>query len=112
MGGIGFENIVAYRAQCVQDARSMKKTESEAKNATAQAVASPDLLACPCGEVPTSLGIMPGESCTYAYTMGNCCGQWFVEFRTDYHTPDKPECINLAVEAWNEANRANSRSEP
>jgi len=61
---------------------------------------------CPCGKTPTELGISHnGQGSKWAVTMGNCCGAWEVEFRTQYHAHDNPKCVALAVEAWNDAPR-------
>lgn len=40
--------------------------------------------------------------------VGDCCGEWSVEFRTQYKPADSPECYALAVQAWNDAPRAAS----
>lgn len=60
---------------------------------------------CPCGKVPVSLFISPGGSCKRAYVCGECCGEWNIEFRTQYHELDSAECEDLAREAWNDATR-------
>lgn len=66
------------------------------------------LLACPCGAVPEALGIEEGSSCKWAFTYGDCCNDWHVEFRTHYKEVNTPECMELAIEAWNQAQRKNA----
>ena len=64
---------------------------------------------CPCGKVPTELGIIDSvEGSKYAFAVGNCCGEWHIEFRANYKLPDSPECKALACEAWNAAPRGES----
>ena len=61
---------------------------------------------CPCGKTPTELIIADsGQGGRWADTMGDCCGEWEVEFRTQYNPFDSAECMELAIEAWNEAPR-------
>lgn len=50
-----------------------------------------------------------GQGCKYAYVAGNCCGEWMIEFRTDYHPLNSEECKQLAIAAWNNAPRATDR---
>lgn len=65
------------------------------------------LAVCPCGRVPTALGIYDNnQGGKWASVSGNCCGDWSVEFRTNYFALDSEKCMALAVEAWNEAPRA------
>lgn len=66
------------------------------------------LLSCPCGEVPESLHVIAGDTCKWAFAYGGCCGEWHVEFRTEYHDIESPECMDLAVDKWNAAQRAMS----
>ena len=65
-----------------------------------------ELKPCPCGKTPTNLCVIEGSSCKFAFVTGNCCGEWHVEFRTDYTDLDSDECYGLAVSAWNETVRA------
>ena len=66
-----------------------------------------ELLSCPCGETPTAIGICDnGQGGKWASATGNCCGEWSIEFRTQYDALDSAECMKLAVSAWNEAPRA------
>ncbi len=72
---------------------------------------SADLLACPCGQVPTALGVVShgGDTPKYAYAYGNCCGEWHIEFRATYATCGSPEMNALAEAAWNNAPRSDAR---
>jgi hypothetical protein len=36
---------------------------------------------------------------------GYCCGDWHIEFRTNYAAHDSEEIMRLAREAWNDAPR-------
>ena len=63
------------------------------------------LLACPCGRPIDDLIISDaGQGGKYMNVTGNCCGEWMIEFRTNYAKGD--ELIVLAQEAWNAAPRA------
>lgn len=63
--------------------------------------------ACPCGETPKKLSIVyNGQGGKWASVCGDCCGEWSVEFRTQYSALDSAECMTLAIEAWNRAPRA------
>ena len=59
---------------------------------------------CPCGQTPKQLFIADNGS-KWAYTYGDCCNDWHIEFRTFYNPIDSDECMDLAVEAWNCAPR-------
>ena len=61
---------------------------------------------CPCGKVPTKLGVSEGSTFRWGYVSGCCCG-WEIEFRTNLYKIDSPECYMKAVDAWNEAPRVN-----
>lgn len=61
---------------------------------------------CPCGEIPTELGIQPSSTSKWAWVYGNCCGEWSIEFRTEYKDTDTDECMDLAIDAWGRAPRA------
>jgi hypothetical protein len=63
------------------------------------------LARCPCGEVPERLLIVPIQSAKWAMVCGSCCGDWHVEFCTEYKALDSPECTVLAAQAWNDAPR-------
>ncbi len=61
---------------------------------------------CPCGQTPTRLGIVDnGQGGKWAAICTDCCGEWSIEFHTDYKPLDSPECMALAVEVWNSAPR-------
>ena len=62
--------------------------------------------ACPCGMIPAELSIVDAnQGGKLAQVMGDCCGEWTIEFRTMYNAIDSAECMKLAIEAWNEAPR-------
>ena len=63
------------------------------------------LLDCPCGKTPTELNLIEGSTCKWAHVTGNCCGEWNVEFRTEYNKIDTDECMKLAIDEWNRAPR-------
>lgn len=64
------------------------------------------LAACPCGKVPTDVAIYDAcQGGKWANVVPNCCGEWMIEFRTNYKALDSDECKRLAVEAWNSASR-------
>jgi hypothetical protein len=61
---------------------------------------------CPCGKIPIELYITDAnQGSKWAYVNGDCCGEWMIEFRTNYYNLDSPECRELALEAWNTAPR-------
>jgi hypothetical protein len=60
---------------------------------------------CPCGKIPKGLTISEGNCSKWAYVSGSCCGEWEVEFFTDYNELPSQKCLELATEAWNGANR-------
>lgn len=63
---------------------------------------------CPCGKVPTELFLADAnQGMKWAFASGDCCGEWIIEFRTNYATLDSDECKRLALEAWNGTPRAN-----
>ncbi len=59
---------------------------------------------CPCGKTPETLLLVDNGS-KWAYACGSCCNEWHIEFRTFYKELDSEECMALAIEAWNLANR-------
>ena len=59
---------------------------------------------CPCGKTPTELGITDWNS-KWALVYGQCCGEWMVEFRTQYEDTGCAKCMEYATLAWNEAPR-------
>jgi len=60
---------------------------------------------CPCGDTPNSLIIAEGKSLRYAFVYGDCCNEWFIEFKTYNHTPESDESMVNAITAWNNAMR-------
>lgn len=65
------------------------------------------LVPCPCGKTPTRLHVNDaGQGMRWAHVAGNCCGDWELEFRTEYNALDSEKCYQLAVERWNEAPRS------
>lgn len=61
---------------------------------------------CPCGRPIQELIITPGYSDKYSWVSGNCCGEWSIEFRTNYNKYESIELMELAADAWNAAPRA------
>jgi len=47
-----------------------------------------------------------GQGAKYANAAGNCCGEWMIEFRTNYEPFHSDKCMELAIAAWNNAPRA------
>ena len=66
----------------------------------------PFVMPCPCGETPERVYSLKGDTSKYAYAAGSCCGEWHIEFRTNYTEAGSAECDALALEAWNAAKRA------
>lgn len=60
---------------------------------------------CPCGKIPNELFVSSTESRKWANVNGSCCGEWMIEFRTNYKPLNSDECMALAIEAWNNAPR-------
>lgn len=60
---------------------------------------------CPCGKTPKKVYVEEGQSCKWAMVYGDCCGEWNVEFRTQYLKIGSEELHKFAVEEWNEAPR-------
>ena len=61
---------------------------------------------CQCGKTPKHLDITDaGQGGKWANASGDCCGEWTVEFRTGYHALDSKECMERAIEYWNDAPR-------
>ena len=57
---------------------------------------------CPCGETPDAIGVQDaGQGGKYALAAPNCCGEWLIEFRTNYEAGETLRA--LAEKAWNEA---------
>ena len=61
---------------------------------------------CPCGATPKELSITDaGQGGKYAMVSSDCCGEWEIEFRTEYNNIESDECNELAIKAWNNAPR-------
>jgi len=61
---------------------------------------------CPCGKTPNKLSLSyNGQGTKYASACGNCCGEWFIEFRTGHHSLNSKECIDRAISGWNDTTR-------
>lgn len=61
---------------------------------------------CPCGQIPDVLEITDiGQDGTWAAVVPGCCGEWTIVFRSQYLDFKSKECMDLAIEAWNEAPR-------
>ena len=68
-----------------------------------------DLKSCPCGQPLDGLIITEnGQGTKYANVAGNCCGEWMIEFRTNYESLESKKCMQLAISAWNSAPRENN----
>jgi len=64
----------------------------------------PILKPCPCGETPSKLYIVDtGQGGKYADVIGDCCGDWKLEFRQQYTSGE--EAMALARYTWNTATR-------
>jgi hypothetical protein len=59
---------------------------------------------CFCGATPGQLAITEGSSSKYAWAACEWCGEWSIEFRTNY-SQDLAELQELAAKAWNNAPR-------
>jgi len=72
-----------------------------------------ELLPCPCGEIPTALNITDAnQGSKWAFASGNCCGEWTIEFRTQYRPIDGREVKHLAYVAWNDSPRGTPQWQP
>lgn len=61
---------------------------------------------CPCGQIPLSLGLnFDHDKPKWGRVVGNCCGEWEIEYRNQYLSHDSPEAMEKAIEAWNGAKR-------
>ena len=60
---------------------------------------------CPCGVIPDDLCIEEGRSSKWAFASCGKCGEWTIEFRTNYLELGSIECKDIAYEAWNNAPR-------
>ena len=65
-----------------------------------------EIAPCPCGQVPEKLCVQEaGQGSKWAMVSGYCCGDWHIEFRTNYAAHGSKESNRLAREAWNAAPR-------
>lgn len=70
------------------------------------------LAPCPCGQTPTRVDIYDAcQGGKWANVVPNCCGEWMIEFRTNYEKLDSEACMELARAAWNAAPRANNKTQ-
>ena len=58
------------------------------------------LAPCPCGLTPDKLFVEIMQPGKYARAMGDCCGNWSIEFRLLYEQ-DPVKAQAKAAEAWN-----------
>lgn len=71
-----------------------------------------NLKGCPCGAYPEKLCINgPHDTPKWAYVSGDCCDEWMIEFRNDYHDIGSIDSLDLAVQAWNGAPRGGEHDE-
>lgn len=62
---------------------------------------------CPCGKTPENLiEIDNNQGGKWAVVSGDCCSEWSIEFRNLYYEIDSDGSNELALEAWNNAPRA------
>ena len=63
---------------------------------------------CPCGETPDCISVQDaGQGGKYMLAVPSCCGEWMIEFRTNYEAGETLRA--LAEKAWNEAPRGKWR---
>jgi len=85
---------------------SEQEQQDASESSIGQSASTGRLARCPCGEIPPALSIVDtGQGGKYKSVMGLCCGEWMVEFRANYHADNSPECLDLAIDAWNGAPR-------
>lgn len=68
-----------------------------------------ELKKCGCGEIPEGLQVAHTATSKWAWVSGTCCGEWSIEFRTNYHDIESDECMKLAMQAWNLAPRKDEK---
>jgi hypothetical protein len=61
---------------------------------------------CPCGIIPKNLVINCSERAKWGYVLGDCCGEWSIEFRNQYAKLGSVESEKAARHAWNNAPRS------
>ncbi len=59
---------------------------------------------CPCGKTPKELAINTTD-CKWFHAGGSCCGEWEIEFRSNYTDATSGAAMELAIAAWNDAPR-------
>jgi len=64
-----------------------------------------ELKGCPCGRTPTDVDVDGSFGSKWHLVYGNCCAEWHIQFRTNYHQRTTPENKALAIKAWNDAPR-------
>lgn len=65
---------------------------------------------CPCGKTPNELHVTDAaQGGKWAFASGDCCGEWNIEFRTEYNIIGGEACAELAIIAWNDTPRASDR---
>ena len=73
---------------------------------------SAQLKPCPCGKIPKELNIYGDfDGAKWAYVSSDCCGDWELEFRTQYSAWESEECKQYALERWNGAKRNGEKSD-
>ncbi len=60
---------------------------------------------CPCGQTPKELCLEEGHTSKRAWASCEFCGEWNIDFRTNYKGLASPECRELANLSWNRAPR-------
>jgi len=72
-----------------------------------------EILPCPCGQTPKELhSVDNGQGGKWAMVYGDCCGEWHVEYRTEYKDLESPEGKEIARVAWNFTPRAKAAALP
>lgn len=60
---------------------------------------SDTLATCPCGKTPKELSVEDAnQGGKWAFVSGDCCGEWKIEFRTNYADLQSDECNRNGVE--------------
>ena len=59
---------------------------------------------CPCGEIPGTLIIEINQDGKYGRVLGDCCGEWAIEFKIGVGRTKDQAALKAQV-AWNEAPR-------
>lgn len=64
-----------------------------------------ELAKCPCGCTPSAIVVVSEDQSKWSYACGDCCGDWHIEFRSNYFKSDDARLQILANEAWNNTTR-------